>query len=177
MCIIEMEPCDVWSETQRTARKAHRCSSCRGPIGPGERYTVHFSIYDREMTRAKLCGLCLADRMEFTESHGGDLLIPDPASFPTLLRECIGEDEESARRWTPMLTVLEARAPDAASDNWVLMNLDDGALHHNCLGDDNQWRRLLRRGHVKRTILRVSFYRITKAGLATYRASRPEPRR
>lgn len=98
----------MWSETERRARKAHRCTSCMGAIQPGTRYTVHFSKYDGETTSEKLCAQCRDSRQDFADAHGG--MLPLPSYFPTLLRECIAEgDEESERRWKPMLEALTLR--------------------------------------------------------------------
>lgn len=114
MCDISLEPCDVWTETERTARKEHVCSSCRGRILPKARYWTHFSKYDGEVSFQRICGPCYAARDEFANAHEST---PVPAYFPTLLRECIDDhDEESKRRWGPMLAALVARAAPAKED-------------------------------------------------------------
>lgn len=113
MCYIELEPCQVWSEHERKARKAHTCSCCRGPIAPGERYLVHFSVLDGDTTSEKCCLACNAARLEFGNAHDS---IPTPQYFPVLLADCIAEgDEESETRWKPMLQAIEARRPARAA--------------------------------------------------------------
>ena len=115
MCDIDLEPCDVWSEVERTARKAHRCSACGGPIRSGERYTVHFSKYEGEVCSAKMCVACGAARQEFAEAHGSDYgsaSLCQPPALVGFLRDCIADgDDESETRWKPMLTAILARRP------------------------------------------------------------------
>ncbi len=53
--------CDVWRITTHTARKEHVCSACDEKIRPGDRYTVHFSVYEREVQdNVKRCARCQA---------------------------------------------------------------------------------------------------------------------
>ena len=109
MCQIELEPCEVWIETERRARKAHRCSCCAGGIPSGALYTVHFSVQDGEAVPEQLCGACADARGAFARAHGE--VVPTPSYFPTLLWECIAEgDPESETRWRPMLDAIRARA-------------------------------------------------------------------
>lgn len=56
---------------------------------------------------------------------------------------------------------------------WMLMNMDDGREHHNCLGKPDEWRTLRRRGHVRRRVRRVAFYQITSAGQRALMRGRP----
>jgi hypothetical protein len=109
VCYIELEPCEVWDETKRRARKAHRCSCCKGPIAPGEIYLVHFSVMDGEVTSEKCCARCEEARGEFRDAH--ESMTPTPGYFPFLLADCIAEgDEESETKWRPMLVAILARA-------------------------------------------------------------------
>jgi hypothetical protein len=110
MCYIELEPCGVWLETERKARKAHQCSSCKGAILPGQPYTKHFSILepgDRPVSE-KICAPCVVARSEFGDAHeSGD---PTPSYFPAMLVECIQEgDAESEAKWKPMLEAIQGR--------------------------------------------------------------------
>ncbi len=110
MCVIELDPCYMWSESERRARKAHRCSCCAGPIHPGERYLVHFSIFEQgdEPKSEKCCAWCRDARGAFSHAH--DEMLPLPSYFPTLLRDCIADgDPASESQWKPMLSALEAR--------------------------------------------------------------------
>ena len=114
MCDVELEPSDAWTETERTARKEHRCSACRGRIAAGSRYLVHFSKYEGAIITGKLCGDCRADRDTFCRSHYA--LTCTPSYFPTLLADCIADgDEESEQAWKPMLAAMQARAARSAS--------------------------------------------------------------
>lgn len=103
MCTVELETCDLWSETTRRARKAHRCSCCRQAIQSGQTYLVHFSVFEGEITAEKMCGRCEAFRAEFAAAHG-DELIPTPSYFPQMLADCIADGERA--RWEPMLTAI-----------------------------------------------------------------------
>jgi hypothetical protein len=103
------ERCDVWSEVQRQARKDHVCSCCQRTIKAGERYMVHFSVYDGNPCQEKLCTGCEADREKFGKAHGG--FTCTPSDFPYRLSECISEgDAESKTIWRPMLEAIQARA-------------------------------------------------------------------
>jgi len=119
MCSIDLEPCDLWVETERRARKPHRCSCCGGVIAAGARYTVHFSKFEGAMTSQKMCAPCREAREEFAEAHfgagfAGDAYIPQPGYLPQALAECIADgDEESERQWKPMLTAIRARGAGA----------------------------------------------------------------
>jgi hypothetical protein len=111
MCAIDLEPCEVWREEERKARKAHRCDSCGGQIAPGSRYLSHFSVFEGEPTTRAMCLPCLADRKEFGDAHG---TLPIPSFFPQMLSDCIAEgDEESETKWQPMLERVQARGREA----------------------------------------------------------------
>lgn len=103
MCSVDLEPCEVWSETPRQARKAHRCSCCGQTIARGETYVAHFSVLQGDVTAEKLCGRCGAFRDEFSAAHG-DELIPTPSYFPQMLADYIADGERA--RWEPMLTTI-----------------------------------------------------------------------
>jgi hypothetical protein len=110
MCEVDFSDSDeTWySEKQRKARKAHRCSSCCGAILPGMRYIAHVSGGDGSITAEKMCAACLADRTVFAEAH--HFAWCTPSYLPTLLAECIhDDDEESVRRWKPVLDAMKAR--------------------------------------------------------------------
>jgi hypothetical protein len=49
------------SERTRTARKPHRCSTCLGPIKPGDVYRVSTNVYDDRMYDWKECEACRSD--------------------------------------------------------------------------------------------------------------------
>lgn len=119
MCDIDDgERCSVWMETQRRARKDHRCDACDGLIGAGEVYLVHFSVYEDHPTSEKMCVECEVDRKEFADAHNG-MLYP-PGGLQELLESCINEgtisDDEGQTvllpedaRWQSMLDAMAAR--------------------------------------------------------------------
>lgn len=102
------EYCQVWNEQQRKARKEHKCSCCGRIIRAGEKYLVHFSVYDGDATSNKMCSECERDRDTFAKAHHGFLLAP--YYFPEALSGCIADgDPGSDKRWRPMLDAIEAR--------------------------------------------------------------------
>ena len=108
MCMIDLEPCELWVENERKARKHHKCDSCQGAILVGERYICHFNKFDGNITYAKMCLACRDDRKLFADAHDGTLM--DPGHFSEMVQECIGEDKDSEAMWKPMLERIEARA-------------------------------------------------------------------
>ena len=63
-------------EAHPTARKAHRCSLCTGPISPGETYSRRTLVYDRQVYDWRECSACEADEIvslaaEWTFSEDG----------------------------------------------------------------------------------------------------------
>lgn len=115
MCEIgELDPCSAWSETERKARKQHRCNCCRGLIAPKERYLVNFNVHEGEMSSTRMCLACAAARKLFCEDHTDGQLCDGP-TFRELLLGCIADgDEESDQKWRPMLDAMKAR--QAAAD-------------------------------------------------------------
>jgi len=111
MCDIDDddgEHSSVWCETPRKARKSHTCDCCGGFVSPGEKYLVHFSVYDGSPTSEKICGLCDAARDAFAKLHGG--MSGSPGYFTEMLHDCIAEgDEESEKLWKPMLEEINGR--------------------------------------------------------------------
>ena len=107
MCVIECEDyCDVFTETTVKARKRHKCDCCKGPIEPGQTYLKHFSVFDGQVTSEKMCCQCEVDRKSFCDAHG-NILWP-PGSVVEMVRECVGQDEESEAEWGPLLARLSA---------------------------------------------------------------------
>lgn len=119
MCDIDDgERCEVWCETQRRARKPHRCNACHGPIGEGEIYLVHFSKFEGYVSSEKMCVECELARQEFADAHNGVLW--SPSIMRAMLTECIDEgataDEEGGTivdpedaRWQMMVEAMDAR--------------------------------------------------------------------
>lgn len=111
MCEIwegDYETAQVWRETARRARKAHRCACCRAQIQPGSEYIRHVSISGGRVSDESLCSACNIDRSVFAEMHDGFTSLP--SYFRELLDGCISDgDEESDRVWRPMLERIRAR--------------------------------------------------------------------
>lgn len=118
MCYIDVDdPCEVWSETWRRARKEHRCAVCLRLIYSGERYSIHFSVYQGEPCSKSVCSFCQTAREEFAEAHEGATYQPG-SGFLVMLSECIAEgDEESEERWQPMLEEIRGRRASREREN------------------------------------------------------------
>jgi hypothetical protein len=59
--------CDIWRETNPTARKPHRCYECRGTINPGEAYKRVDYVHRSEAGSYKTCRRCEAVRQRIHE--------------------------------------------------------------------------------------------------------------
>lgn len=110
MCFVDLEPCEVWDERDRKARKEHKCSACGGKITVGSLYVVHFNVFEGEAKSDKMCKPCEAARREFAKDHDGMLCMP--RELINMIRECIGEEggEEFANpRWIELIAEMNAR--------------------------------------------------------------------
>lgn len=117
MCMVgDLEPCEVWDERERKARKAHTCSCCYGQIRAGEVYVVHFSVFEGQANSEKMCKPCHAARAEFAKAHDGSLC--SPSYFGRMLMECIGEngedDDPENKRWVELRDEMDARGTVSA---------------------------------------------------------------
>ncbi len=106
MCAIDLEPCEVWRETVHLARRPHGCSCCGLPIGCGDPYVAHFSIFEGDVSNQALCAPCWFARAQFADAHG---TTPQPGYFMELLWECIVDNGDRADPWRLILAVLLKR--------------------------------------------------------------------
>jgi hypothetical protein len=123
VCYIDLEPCQVWTETQRKARKKHKCDCCGRVIKPGETYTRNFNKFDGVVSYSKGCAECIADRLTFAKAHSGQLFPPD--SLKEMLEQCIYDDEDDGDddgaytdplRWHKMLDAIRERGKPGRPD-------------------------------------------------------------
>ncbi len=99
------EPCEVYNETERKARKHHTCESCSGPIVPGERYRYVSGVFDHSGFSFKQCGDCMAAHDEFAERHDE---APAVVDLFDALDHCVQEDGPSS--WAvPFFERMKAR--------------------------------------------------------------------
>ena len=132
MCSIDtggFDPCKVWRETRRRARKAHTCGSCGTQINPGDTYVRHFSVFDGYAYDCAVCVPCDDARREFRDAHG-TVLGPDDTM--EMFEECISDlswgtstlDErrrklsrltDEDRRWRALLAEMKRRYRRSAS--------------------------------------------------------------
>jgi hypothetical protein len=54
------EPCAVYEQTSRTARKQHTCDACGSAIAVGQRYAYVFLIWDGARYQYRRCPRCEA---------------------------------------------------------------------------------------------------------------------
>lgn len=55
---FDAEPCAVWREVRRRARKIHQCWACSQAIAPGHRYQVSTVVWDGTAQTWKHCLRC-----------------------------------------------------------------------------------------------------------------------
>ena len=113
MCEIWIDdPCSVWvSSKVSRARKKHRCEDCGATVLPGQSYWRLFSVYDGKGSSSKSCVRCKAARKVFMDAHGSEY---GPPALEEMLDACIADgDEESERKWKPILRSLQRRKRQA----------------------------------------------------------------
>jgi hypothetical protein len=112
MCFIDLDPCEVWDERERKARKEHKCGACGKTIRVGETYLTHFSVFEGNANSEKMCFPCRDDRKQFADAHDGTLMTP--SFLRQMVAECISEgDEESERQWKPLLDRIDSREQES----------------------------------------------------------------
>jgi hypothetical protein len=126
MCSIDLEPCDLWRETPRIARKPHHCSACGAAINPGDAYLDHFSLFEGETSSEAACYACWLAREEFADAHGQKFT---PSALEGMLSECysdlpkdraFAQERRYAVRWAKSLRALKTRSRRAlaAREGW-----------------------------------------------------------
>lgn len=112
MCdLSDGERADVFSETEVKARKPHKCSCCGRQIRTGETYLRHWSVYEGNVSNAKLCSDCASDRAEFAAAHGGWLV--HPCAFFDYLTDCV--EDQPSNHWQAMVSRIMQRAKESNS--------------------------------------------------------------
>lgn len=72
MCFRDTEPCDLYFETVRKARKSHRCNECGDDISRGDRYRHVHGVFQRSWFRHKECRRCCFDRARLHHHEHAD---------------------------------------------------------------------------------------------------------
>lgn len=106
MCSLDLEPCEVWVETPRIARKRHECDGCGVEILCGTAYLVNFHVFDGCPGGEKSCFECWLAREQFAEAHGQSFY---PSMLLDQLRQCIGENDDEEDEWRSVLASVLAR--------------------------------------------------------------------
>jgi len=109
MCdLSDEERAEAFRETHVKARKPHKCECCGRQIRTGETYLRHWSVYEGNVSNAKLCSDCASDRAEFAAAHGGWLV--HPCAFFDYLTGCVAE--HPSNHWQAMVSRIMQRAND-----------------------------------------------------------------
>ncbi len=69
----DFETPSAFTETERKARKAHKCCECRQIIGIGEKYQYCSGIWDGVPDSYKTCLSCLTLRNDYVCKTGDDI--------------------------------------------------------------------------------------------------------
>ena len=69
MCFTYDDVAEVYNETDRRARKTHRCGECRRPISCGELYVDTFAVCYGDGVASKFCGACELLRQRIHENE------------------------------------------------------------------------------------------------------------
>lgn len=73
MCRVDFgaDPPQVYSVTEYTARKEHKCNECGRFIKPGEKYQRAFGVYDGCSSTYRTCAHCLVAQAWLIENCDG----------------------------------------------------------------------------------------------------------
>jgi hypothetical protein len=104
VCAIDLEPCAVWREVVRKARKVHECDGCGAIIPVGEHYTAHAHVFDGPVRSDKMCSVCWVLREDFADAHGMRCM---PSNLWEMLDECTQGERSSP--WRLHLAILKRR--------------------------------------------------------------------
>lgn len=83
MCDCDCGQPEVYEESERRARKPHRCCECRRIINPGELYMTAFGVWFGDAERYSWCSDCESLKDTFREATKGDCVC-----FGQLYEEC-----------------------------------------------------------------------------------------
>lgn len=112
MCEVSQDGyCDAYRETERTARKPHKCDACGATIKPGKRYAFASGIFDGEPFSTRSCLPCERARKEFGKAHRVGI---SPDALEEHLQECIAEGDGDTKRWRILYARLRSRIKRAA---------------------------------------------------------------
>jgi hypothetical protein len=95
------------------ARKPHRCGECFRTIEPGERYTIHKTLFDGRVDVYKLCAHCDVARAWLGDNCGGWLYGG--------VWEDIDEHVEEYRSVYPKVALALKRLSVHAEHNWRIV--------------------------------------------------------
>lgn len=60
-CYCDYDPCDIWDEKTRVARKRWACYECGEPIEIGDEYTDIAQLYEGSWDHFRICDCCTED--------------------------------------------------------------------------------------------------------------------
>lgn len=108
----DLDPCEVWRETPRIARKTHVCDGCYAIIQPHEAYVSHFNVFEGEASHEAMCFGCWVSREEFADAHDQNFA---PSNLWTFLQECIGENDDPLDEWRSHFAGMKHRYRNSPS--------------------------------------------------------------
>ena len=60
-CVCDNDPCDIWDEKERKARKEYRCYECGEKIEKGDTYIHISALHYGEWSHFRVCEFCKHD--------------------------------------------------------------------------------------------------------------------
>lgn len=90
--VLDCEPCSVYAETTRKARKEHSCSACKETIRPGDYYVNVGIVCNGNAETIKRCLRCDKIHEHLRTKAPGDTWPDDRLNCGHGYREMWGED-------------------------------------------------------------------------------------
>lgn len=109
MCYFDADPCDLFRETDHTARTAKPCFICKWRIPPGAPYRKQAWVFEGDFGAANLCLGCSLIVDNFGRHHG---TAPTADWFVQALSDCYqGADKSDpdAKRWRDAMAEILRR--------------------------------------------------------------------
>jgi hypothetical protein len=103
--------CEAYRETERVARKQHRCDGCGAIIRPGRRYAYASGVFEGYPFSTHTCLPCERARKEFGKAHRVGVA---PDALSEHLEECIREGDGDTKRWRILYARLRSRSRRAS---------------------------------------------------------------
>lgn len=84
--------CEVYAESERTARKPTKCDACAAPIAVGEKYAYVFIVFEGDRSQVRRCARCQVIHKHLREvCHQNERFGDGVARYPDEELKC-GDD-------------------------------------------------------------------------------------